>query len=323
MRAVRAAAAGDLAVREVPPPAPAPGEVLVEVIATAVCATDRKATTRDHHPARTLGHEVTGRAPDGTLVGVHPEVSCGLCSACLAGWQNRCPYRQALGLDRDGGLAELLAVPPAQLVPLGGLDPVTATMLEPLACAVHAVAVTGLGDPVTGGQAGPAVVVGAGAMGILCAWVLQAAGRPVAVCQRSTGRRRLARELGIDIAFGPGDDPVRQLGQAPAGIVVTAPGTEPLRWALAQVAVGGVVHAFAGTPGGMPVDANLVHYRHLRLVGSTGSRLADYRRARELVAGGEVKLDRLPHRVVGWDGAAAAVLGRPGGGALKTIVAVR
>jgi L-iditol 2-dehydrogenase len=316
MRAVRVTGPENVSVLDVPSPHAADGEVVVEVIASGVCSTDRKFAAREHAGPRTLGHEVTGRLPDGTAVGVHPEIACRRCTACRHGWHNRCPYREALGLDRDGGLAELVAVPTTQLVPLGDLDPVVATMLEPLACAVHAVDMAGIGT----GR--PAVVVGAGAMGILCAWVLQAAGSRVVVCQRSPERRHLARGLGVDAAIGPADEPADHLGEPPATAIVTAPGAEPLAWALERVAVGGVVHAFASGPGGAPVDANVVHYRHLTLVGSTGSRLQDYERARDLAASGEIKLERLPRRVVGLDGAPAAVLDRPPDSVLKTIVAV-
>lgn len=316
MRAVRVTGPGEVSLLDVLPPEPATGEVVLEVCASAVCSTDRKFAARENDSPRTPGHEVTGRLPDGTAVGVHPEIACRQCDVCRAGWHNRCPYRKALGLDRDGGLAELVAVPSTQLVLLGDLDPVVATMLEPLACAVHAVDVAGIDT----GR--PAVVVGAGAMGILCAWVLRAAGSRVVVCQRSPQRRRLARDLGVDAAIGPDEDPADHLGEPPAAAVVTAPGAEPLAWALERVAVGGVVQAFASGPGGALVDANAVHYRHLTLVGSTGSRFQDYERARDLVTSGEIKLDRLPHRVVGLDGAPAAVLDRPAEGVLKTIVAV-
>jgi threonine dehydrogenase-like Zn-dependent dehydrogenase len=89
-----------------------------------------------------------------------------------------------------------------------------------------------------------------------------------------------------------------------------------------RVAVGGTVHVFAGTPGSAPVDANVVHYRHVRLAGSTGSRRKDYETARDLVASGEIKLGRIPHEVIQLDDAPAAVLARPPDAILKTIVAV-
>ncbi|AYY15013.1 hypothetical protein EF847_22290 [Actinobacteria bacterium YIM 96077] len=316
MRAVRIVGHGEVAVRDVPEPTPSSHDVVVTVTATSVCSTDRKLATRGHDHPCTPGHEVTGLLPDGTAAGIYPEVTCGRCAACRAGWHNRCPDRESIGLARDGGLAELVSVPTSQVVPLGGLDPVTSSMLEPLACAVHAVDVCG----VSPGE--PAAVVGGGAMGILCGWALQAAGCPVAICQRPGPRQRIAHEMGFDVVFGPESTPRDHLDDAPAAVVVTAPGAAPLQWAVEQVALGGVVHSFAGTPGGALVDANAIHYRHLKLVGSTGSRLSDYRRARDLVASGEIKLDRLPHRVVTLEEAPAAVLERPPDGVLKTIVAM-
>ena len=110
--------------------------------------------------------------------------------------------------------------------------------------------------------------------------------------------------------------------EAPSVAVVAAPGTEPLAWALAKVAVGGRVHAFASTPGGAPVDANVVHYRHLTVIGSTGSTVGDYRRARDLAASGEVPLARLPRSTVPLERAPAVLLGRDGHSALKITVDV-
>jgi L-iditol 2-dehydrogenase len=103
---------------------------------------------------------------------------------------------------------------------------------------------------------------------------------------------------------------------------VTAPGSEPLLWALEEVAVGGVVHAFAGTPGGAPVDANIAHYRHLTLVGSTGSALSDYRRAVELVSSGELPLEELPRATVPLEEVPDILLGERTVPALKVIVDV-
>jgi hypothetical protein len=42
----------------------------------------------------------------------------------------------------------------------------------------------------------------------------------------------------------------------------------------------------------------VVHYRHLRLVGSTGSTVADYRRARDIARSGSIPLERLPSRTI-------------------------
>jgi L-iditol 2-dehydrogenase len=313
MRAVMVGEPGRPGLVEAPSPAPRPGEVRVRVAAAAVCATDRRLAAAGADPPRIPGHEAAGRLDDGTAVGIHPDVGCGRCTGCTAGFENRCTDRTSIGLDRDGGLAEWVAVPAGHAVPLEGLDLRIAPLLEPLACCLHALSLVG----VCRGE--PALVVGAGPMGLLSMWALRAAGATVAVAQRSEERRRLAGTLGADAVLAPGEDPAARLGAAPAVAVVAAPGAEALAWALATVAPGGRVHAFASTPGGMVVDANLVHYRHLTLVGSTGSTLRDYRRARDLALAGDVPLDRLPRATVGLERVPEVLLGACGG-AFKVMV---
>ena len=314
MKAVRVSGPGSTALVELPIPAPDAGEVLVRVRAAALCATDRKLAAGGSDPPLVPGHEVVGTLPEGGLVGVHPDIGCGRCAACTAGFQNRCAERISIGLDRDGGLAEWLIAPRAHLVPVDGIPAHVAAALEPLACCLHATSLLDVED------GDVAVVVGGGAMGILCLWALQAAGAIVAVVQRSEPRRTLAAELGADAVIGPDEHVTAALGSAPRIAIVTAPGAESLRWALDEVDVGGAVHAFAGTPGGANVDANVVHYRHLTLVGSTGSRLADYERARDLVAEGRIDLSHLPTDVVSLEDAPAALLERPRDAVLKVVV---
>ena len=316
MKAVRVSAPGSTALVELPVPEPGPGEALVRVRAAALCATDRKLAAGGSDPPLVPGHEVVGTLPEGGLVGVHPDLGCGRCALCTAGFQNRCAERVSIGLDRDGGLAEWLTAPRAHLVPIDGIPAQVAPVLEPLACCLHAAALL----EVRPGDA--ALVVGAGAMGILCLWALQAAGATVAVAQRSEERRALAADLGADAVLGPDEHVSGALGSPPRVAIVTAPGADSLRWALEEVEIGGTVHVFAGTPGGAHIDANVVHYRHLSLVGSTGSRLSDYERARDLVAAGTIDLARLPTHVVPLDEAPAALLERPRDSVLKVVIDV-
>lgn len=292
MKAVRVGTDGGAELVETDRPSPATGETLVRVEAAAICATDRKLAARGAGAPVILGHELAGRLDDGRAVGVHPDVGCGVCRFCRAGFENRCPDRVSIGIDRNGGLAEWVVVPEGQALPVDGVPLELSPVLEPLACCLHAVRLLDVGPD------DPALVVGAGAMGILSMWALQQAGARVAVSQRSPGRRELAAELGADAAIAPRDSVETALGEPPRVAIVTAPGAEPLAWALEEVAVGGAVHAFAGTPGGAPVDANVVHYRHLRLVGSTGSARSDYRRAVELASDGRIRLESLPRTTV-------------------------
>jgi L-iditol 2-dehydrogenase len=316
MRAVQVRGPGDVEVAEVPRPEPGPGEVLVRVEAAAICATDRRLAARGADSLRIPGHEVAGHLEDGTPVGVHPDIGCGHCEQCRSGFENRCVERQSIGLDRDGGFAEWVAVPAPHAVSLEAVSVGVAPLLEPLACCLHAL------DLLTVGPGTRAVVVGAGSMGVLCMWALKAAGAMVAVVQRSEPRRRMAEELGADAALRPEDGPERYLGTSPEVAVVTAPGAEGLIWALERVAPGGRVHAFAGTPDGAPVDANLVHYRHVTLLGSTGSTVADYVRARDMVSTGELSLDALPRTAVSLSETPKALLCDQDPAVLRTVVSV-
>lgn len=315
MRAVRVSEPGRAELVDAAEPVARDGEVVVTVERASMCPTDVKLTKRGSEPPRVPGHEVAGRLDDGSLVGLHPDIGCGHCSFCRAGYENRCPKRESIGIDRDGGFAERVAVPLAHVITVD-LDIDLVPLIEPLACCVHATRLL----PIRAD--GTAMVVGAGAMGLLCMWTLRSLGVRVGVCQRSEGRRRLAGELGADVVFGPEETPATAMGRPPEVAVVTAPGAAALRQGLDGVAVGGTVHAFAGSPGGARVDINTVHYRHLSLVGSTGSTVADYRSAVELASNAAVPLRHMPTSTVALEDVPAALRGDAAGSALKILIAV-
>src|SRR5271166_6361349 len=118
---------GPLRYVEKPVPAPAPGELLVQVLACAVCRTDlhvsegdlpvhREHVTPGHMvvgPVAALGDRVTGYAV-GDRVGVawlrHTD---GTCAYCRRGNENLCPDSLYTGWDADGGYAEYTTVPAA------------------------------------------------------------------------------------------------------------------------------------------------------------------------------------------------------------------
>jgi threonine dehydrogenase-like Zn-dependent dehydrogenase len=292
MRALRIDGPLEVELIEAPEPTPAAGEVLVRVAYAGICATDRKMARRGVPVPRIPGHEMSGWLEDGTPVGVHPDAGCHECRHCRAGLDNRCARRIPIGIDREGGMAELVVAPEGHIFPIADLDLEVAALLEPLGCCLHAASLLGVESDQ------PALVVGAGPMGILAMWALQAAGARVVVCETLEARRDSAAELGADGVLDPDGDPAAILGDAPLVAIVAAPGSQPLSWAMEQMETGGKVHVFAGTPGGSQVDANVVHYRHLMLVGSTGSTRRDYRAAYSLVSEGRVPLARLPRQVI-------------------------
>jgi NADPH:quinone reductase-like Zn-dependent oxidoreductase len=110
-------------------PAPAPGEVVVRVRACALNHVDMLLLDGRYPPPEGLPHvngcEVTGTIetpgaglPRGQRVVIFPGFSCGACEFCLRGERTVCLRYGYLGAARDGGYAELVKAPAANIVPL-------------------------------------------------------------------------------------------------------------------------------------------------------------------------------------------------------------
>lgn len=203
MQATRLLGTRRIATQSVPDPEPAAGEVLVKVLAAGICGTDRHLYLGEFpcKPPVTLGHEFSGRVVAlgpgtagpaiGTLITCDPNIACGTCPACLAGRVNLCAQLQAVGIARDGGFAEYVAMPAHRALPLPeGLDPRFGAFCEPLACCLHGV---DLGAPRPGQRV---IVLGGGVIGLLTLQLARAAGAETLLVTRQAAKRDLARALG-------------------------------------------------------------------------------------------------------------------------------
>lgn len=330
MLAVRVHGPGDLRVDRVPVPVPGPGDALLRVLAAGVCATDRKLAARGApgEGPRVLGHEVVAelvvagasRLPAGQRVAVAPNVGEGSCPACRRGAANLCPAYRAFGIHLDGGMAEFLLVPRSaveagHLLPLPDpLSDLDAALLEPLACCVEGLEASGLrpGESL--------LIVAAGVMGRLHVVAARAlgAGTVIAV-DRSPERLAHARALGADVVIETGDpgaapdDPRATPGDGGArtgddlvaavraatggaGVdvaAVTIGDPAAVRSALSCLAREGRLNLFAGFAAGqgtIGLDANDVHYRGLRVLGTTGASQPTLVRTLGLLAAGRLEL---------------------------------
>jgi alcohol dehydrogenase len=182
-------------------PRPGPGEALVKIEAVGICGSDMHAY-HGHDPRRVppmvLGHEAAGRVLEGRLAGrrvtMNPIAFCGECEYCLGGRQNLCQNRTMIGMSLPGAFAEYIRVPEQCLIELPEeADPAVAALTEPAATALHAVdaAERLAGQPVS---AGSALVIGAGAIGLLTALILKARGcRHIVIAETNPLRRATAQ----------------------------------------------------------------------------------------------------------------------------------
>jgi 2-desacetyl-2-hydroxyethyl bacteriochlorophyllide A dehydrogenase len=241
----------DLAVEQSPKPEPGRDDVIVRVSRAGLCGTDYRIWRGDRavgYP-RVLGHEFVGRVEavgaevrrvrPGDRVAVEPNYSCGTCPLCREGNRNLCLSRTAVGIDVDGGFAELARLPERCCWPLGvNVEDDELVLAEPLAVVVRAV---NRGAPRHGETA---AVVGAGTLGLLALQVLGVRGVRVMVAGRTSRRFALASELGAEETCTVSDTSAaaarRFSGREGVDLVVETAGTaEAVSDALALVRPGG------------------------------------------------------------------------------------
>ena len=244
----------DLRVERLRDPRPEPGEVVVRMTAAGLCGTDYEIWSGARPVAypRIMGHELVGRveatASDVTRVSpgdpvvVEPNYSCGHCPLCREGNRNLCLSRTTIGINADGGFAELVRVPARCCWrATAGAGDDALLLAEPLAVVVRAV---GRGEPQPGETA---AIVGAVTLGLLALQVLRARGAKVMVTSRSRRRFALATQLGADATHatleGPLADAARRFaGREGVDLVVETAGTaEAVTHALELVRPGGRV----------------------------------------------------------------------------------
>ncbi len=170
-----------LALVERDEPRAAPGRAVVRVHLGGVCNTDLEIVRGYMGFQGTPGHEVVGTVVDGPDQWLDQRVvceinfACGKCDLCAQGLERHCPTRTVMGiLDADGGFAEYVSVPVANLHPVPDqLDDHTAVFVEPLAAAFEIL------EQVDVDAHTSCTVLGDGKLGLLVAQVLASTGADV------------------------------------------------------------------------------------------------------------------------------------------------
>ncbi len=290
MLAARLYSPGDIRLEEVPDPSPPEGWALVRSRAVGICGTD-KAFYRGTYPLFKspiiLGHEVSGEVVEGPedLIGarVVSEINfaCLRCMVCREGMYIHCPYRKTLGIDYDGGMAELF-IAPAWALHRHEMPHTRAFAVEPLAAVLNAFR-----------QAPPrpgslVAVLGTGLMGLLSAQVAGLLGGDVVLVARPGSRKAgIARSLGLRVytmeeamEYGRAEG----LGGLGFDIVVEATGTnEGLKAAVALARPRGVVY-LKSTPGGeASLPQTIAVVKELRLVGTRCGSSREFKHAIRLL----------------------------------------
>lgn len=173
--------------------------VRVEIVASSICGSDIHMIEMGIVDGLIVGHEFAGRTADGTAVAIEPVRSCGSCFSCDDGLRMLCADHGLFGVRMDGGMATEVVVPQSALVKLqSGLDLATASLVEPLAVATHAIR---RAAPTDGEKV---LVIGAGPIGLCTAAMLQDMGVACDITARHPHQQESASRLGASLDLSDG-----------------------------------------------------------------------------------------------------------------------
>ena len=293
---------------DAPEPRPRADEVLVEVRACALNHLDVWA--RGGLPGmeiklpHILGNDVAGVVREagelvtwvkpGDEVMLQPGVSCGHCVECLSGRDNLCPEYDIIGyLRRDGGYAELVTAPGANVIP----KPAGLAWEE--AAALPLVTVTAWHMLVTRAAVRPGEDVlihaagsGVGSIGIQIA---KLHGARVIATAGSDEKLEKARALGADeVVNYTRDDWAREVRRLTAKkgceVVFEHTGAETWPGSVQSLARDGRLVTCGATSGyDARTDLRQVFYRHLSLLGSFMGSKAELLEAMRFVERGQIR----------------------------------
>jgi len=325
MKALSLIDSGNAQITEIAEPKAKVDELLLKVEMVGLCGTDLN-SFRGKNPLvtypRVLGHEIAATVlegnssiEEGTPVTVSPYTSCGLCPACHRGRENACRHNETYGVQRDGAITELLAVPAVKVYP-SSLPMKSLCLVEPLTVGFHAaargqiskkdvVAVLGCGGVGLGAIAG-AAFRGAHTIAIdLDDAKLDIARKAGAADQINSGREDIARRL-RELTGGDGPD-----------VVIEAIGLPQMfRLAVEAVAFTGRVVYIGYAKEPVAYETQLFVQKELDIRGSRNALQQDFLDVMTMLDAGRfpvdetvtaiVELDRAPSILAEWSANPAA-----------------
>ena len=341
MKAVRYYAPLDIRYEEVNVKEPSEGEVVVKVEAALTCGTDVK-TLRRGHPLLIkevpsgFGHEFSGTIfklgenVEGFNVGdrvvAANSAPCGECFFCRRGEENLCENLYLL----NGAYAQYITIPrliaEKNMIKIpDNLSFKKAAFCEPLANVAHGISRTPIKPGDTVG------VVGIGPIGLMFARLAKLKGARVIAMGRNPLKLKTAKDFAeadeiIDLKKYPDPKDII-LGLTPEGrgldVAVECVGL-PEIWEqmFGLVRRGGTVHLFGGCSSGTTVniDTRRIHYDEVNVVSVFNHTPKYFREALDLIASGQVDVEKLITRTMQMKYAKRALEMHQNGDAIKILL---
>jgi len=298
----------DIELREIPEPIPQANEVKVRVEATGICGTDLYGYSAVKPPV-VLGHETAGIVAEvgkevkDIKVGdrVTTETTayvCGQCKFCLSKNYNLCTHRKGLGSAVNGAFAEYFVIRKESIHQIPShIDFISASLFEPLSCAVHAVM-----EQANLLSHETVLVLGPGPLGLLTAQIVKSLEAKVIICGIEGDEKRLsiAKKLGINQVFNIKKKDIQDclsnltLGYGFDVVFECSGSVEAVEYGLNFIRKGGryIQEGIVHQPIKLRFD-QILFDKELSIIGSRTQKPSSWDKAINLVNDGKVNLEEL------------------------------
>lgn len=343
MRAIVLYAPGDYRLATVDKPACPDDGLLLKVKYCGLCGSDLRTLKSGHKNIKlpaVIGHEVSGIVEEigpeyrgefavGDALAVAPNVYCGKCHFCKTGKYEYCEGLRELAQHWPGGFAEYMAIP-AEALRLGTIQKVPENLPMEYACVAEPPSsCLNAQEKLNVGMDDVVLIIGSGPIGSIHVCVAKARGvKKVYIADISASRLEMVKAFGPDGVINSAEtdlvEEIRRLtdGAGPDVVITANPVPATQLQAVEAARKGGRIAFFGGLPHGasvIPLDSNLIHYKGLSVIGTTGFAPRHHIQSLDLMCAGKIPGDKLVSHIVPLEDFAKGVDEARAGKAMKVV----
>ena len=320
MKAITIVKPGQVEIREIEKPVIGKDEALLKPLFGGICGSDLnsyRGTNAYLTYPRIPGHEFSAQIVEigendrgfkvGDIVTANPYFNCCKCYSCRRGLVNACMSNQTMGVQREGGFSEYMAMPISRLIDGKGLDAKTLALIEPFCIGYHGIQRAGVkdGDKV--------LVVGAGTIGVLAAIAAKSRGAQVWICDVAPKKLEYALRFGLDgtiLNDGP-EALTKAVNEITDGngfdVTVECVGLpSTFQNCLDAACFGGRVAVIGVGKHNIDLDFTIIQKKELNIFGSRNALTRDFEELIDTVKSQNLKLDDVVTNVYDFQDAAQA-----------------
>ena len=282
-----APAPGAVIEENLPIPSPGPRDILVKVMATAICGTDSHIMAWTPYAQQRVptpmvfGHEFSGEVVEvgsqvtevkvGDKVAGETHIPCNHCRMCKSDKRHICENMKIIGVHVTGAFAEYISFPVDCAFKLAeDFDYVTGALLEPMGVAVHGVDCARV-------EGKSVVINGCGPIGLMAVGAAKAWGATQVIALDVVDEKlEVAKQMGADCVMNslkvnaPGE--IVKLTGGGADVAIDYTGVVPAIKSMFQMITNGGTIVLVGLPNNT-IELDLtseIIYKEATVIGSTG-----------------------------------------------------